>query len=904
MRKNILRILSFTLTAMVMITSVPMTGFASQPIKNDVVVNTGSEDMIVYMAENSDEDISQDIDVANSEGSNNVTDSESVSSNETNITDSNSVSSNETNITDSESVSMNETNVVQSLLDASYVIEGGDYTYEDGMENDSDFKELFTAVYNDKCFEERGGRFYTGEQIVSLKGKKGANVKAIKKSTGNEVSLQEVTDSAEFAVTGIPAEFSDAYSWRHNSDGRYNYTDNNLFLDTADDLKNRKLFAWEYEKGSDGIYRRVSVQEIKQYSLDGYIEEQTTVSGKVVVDISKLKNKTNPIAIIAFMYDAGKDSDWNSLENWFHYDDDYQDAEDGQWKYYSRVFATVKYIEKESKRYALYFGDGYEGNGVKKYYNDEIYSKDLMGTFSMAPYIYLRDDEKNTVTIFGISPAKDDSEYSSIQGRISLGNYKEFRYADDLSDYVMDDWSIPAKWTDQTTSKTYDVRLATAQYGTKYPSMTGTLTLEEGVGFPEDCSDLFHLNGPMEGIVIGGKTGTVGSNITNMSGMFWGNEINNNAEKPGNLLGRLDIKAFDTSNVTNMSRMFYGQRLGEPLDVSTLNTSKVTDFSYMFYQLYAGNPDVSNFDTSSAVDMSYMFGGVGYSGSKVSHNAPAVAHGTFTELNVSGFDFSKVKSMRGMFSNNAGLTKIVLPKEPKTGVVEDMSELFMSCSSLSDGSIENLEKLDTSGCTDMAVMFGCDAHTKLIETRMNDKGEVIRETEHKFGNSLSRGPAFTKLDLSNFNTSKVKDMSGMFDLPNCKTIIFGDGFDVSGVELMQGMFTLNIMDELDISSFNTASLMNASAMFNMPVVRKLTLGKFDLSHIESVYSSSRMFGCKTLDELDLSEAIFGSNKYALCSDSIAYNNEGSIESGSLSLKCIRLPANLPEFISQPDLPAV
>ena len=801
----------------------------------------------------------------------------------------------------------------KAAIEAVYIVEGGAYTYDADMTDTRDHKELFSAIYNDRQTELFGGRYYTGEQVVSLTGKSGSGAVIKRKSDNAAVNASAVTGAVEYTVTALPWELADDFSY---TAGDLNYEQRTV---SANDLTGKKLYAWEYEKRDDGLYERVSVQEITDYQLNARSGDSWDVSGSVVIDYSKLKNKNNPVAVIAFLYDATKDSDFKDiLKQTVFYD-----STDNNGNYYSPIFAALCYSDtdyvKGSDRYRLYEHDPdneYLNTGSRRYYDDEIYSADRMGTFSMAPYVYLRDDTGRTVTLF---TTQVNNGYGLIYNRIYRTlKTDEFRFASDLSHYTVSNWTIPAKWTDMTTGKEYNVKLASAGKddeggdGRIYPyMMTGTLTVSEGVGFPDDCSYLFVMNGGLEGIVIEGSAKSVGGNITNMEGMFWGNEVNNNAEKPGSILGRLDIKALNTENVTNMSRMFYGQRLSEPLDVSTLNTSKVVDFSYMFYQLYSGypavNPDVSGLDTSSATDMSYMFAGVGYVGSKVSKNAPAAAHGTFTELDVSNFDFTNVKSIRGMFSNNDKLSKIILPSAPKTGGVEDMSELFMSCSSLADGSIVNLDKLDTSGCTDMAVMFGCDVREKLIETRVNDNSVVIRTTPHKYGYSLSRGPAFTSLDLSSFNTSKVRDMSGMFDLPYCTGITFGDDFDVSKVELMQGMFTLPSMRKLDISGFNTGSLMNASYMFkDMPALTELKPGSLDLTHIESMYSAERMFdGCLTLKELDMSSVKFGDNKNALGKDSLVYLNEwnnNAAESGCCGLTTLKLPAALPAFAESPDLP--
>ena len=141
------------------------------------------------------------------------------------------------------------------------------------------------------------------------------------------------------------------------------------------------------------------------------------------------------------------------------------------------------------------------------------------------------------------------------------------------------------------------------------------------------------------------------SSVTSMSSMF--QVCSDDAFNP-------DVSAWDTSNVTDMQHMFYhcsGDAFNP--DVSAWNVSSVTNVNEMFYHCSGGafNPDVSAWDTSSVTDMygvfndcsgaafnpdvsswitsgvtsmSYMFSGCSGSG--------------FTELDVSGWDFSNITS--------------------------------------------------------------------------------------------------------------------------------------------------------------------------------------------------------------------------------------------------------------------
>jgi putative uncharacterized protein (fragment) len=74
----------------------------------------------------------------------------------------------------------------------------------------------------------------------------------------------------------------------------------------------------------------------------------------------------------------------------------------------------------------------------------------------------------------------------------------------------------------------------------------------------------------------------------------------------------------------------------------------------------------------------------------------------------------------------------------------------------------------------------------------------------------------SNLDLSNFNTSKVKDMKSMFGgLRNLEELNLSN-FDTSNVENMSHMFSnTEKLRILDISNFNTSKVTDFSTMFGI-----------------------------------------------------------------------------------------
>ena len=87
------------------------------------------------------------------------------------------------------------------------------------------------------------------------------------------------------------------------------------------------------------------------------------------------------------------------------------------------------------------------------------------------------------------------------------------------------------------------------------------------------------------------------SNVTNMSGMFWGCE---------GLKSVGDISKWDVSSVTNMHRMFcdccsLNQNLSE------WDVSNVTDMSFMFFDCESFNQDISGWNVSNVRNNDFMF---------------------------------------------------------------------------------------------------------------------------------------------------------------------------------------------------------------------------------------------------------------------------------------------------------
>ena len=125
----------------------------------------------------------------------------------------------------------------------------------------------------------------------------------------------------------------------------------------------------------------------------------------------------------------------------------------------------------------------------------------------------------------------------------------------------------------------------------------------------------------------------------------------------------------------------------------------------------------------------------------------------------------------------------------------------------------------------------------------------------------------TTLNLSNFNTSQVTNMAGMFGFMASLTSLNLINFDTSQVTNMAAMFSnIVLLTTLDLSNFNTSKVTNMSNMFNnMASLTTLDLSSFDTSNVTDMrYMLSSMRNLTTLDlsNFDTSQVAYMNNMFS------------------------------------------
>ena len=316
----------------------------------------------------------------------------------------------------------------------------------------------------------------------------------------------------------------------------------------------------------------------------------------------------------------------------------------------------------------------------------------------------------------------------------------------------------------------------------------------------------------------------------------------------------LDLSGFDTSLVVDMSSMFAETLIGiDSLDLSTFNTKNVKNMESMFASLsfynvngHTQNINLSSFDTRNLENMNFMFADL--AGLRV--------------IDLTSFYTPSLKQMKGTFTNCFSLKTLKIPNIITEKVV-DMSRLFYG---VKPDPI-NLSRFDTSKVEDFSYLFynstiGEDSQMPAWDT------SSARNMQSMFASS-----GFSVLDISNFDTSNVTNMSGMFDgMLILKELRIGSKFNTTNVTNMERMFyDLPKMTELDLSSanFNTSKVENFDLIFAL----------------DNAYTTSKLQKIYVKQDFDITEA----KKYAPTTEQPNVNkdlfhNQKALRGGNGSFK--------------------
>ena len=167
--------------------------------------------------------------------------------------------------------------------------------------------------------------------------------------------------------------------------------------------------------------------------------------------------------------------------------------------------------------------------------------------------------------------------------------------------------------------------------------------------------------------------------------------------------------------------------------------------------------------------------------------------------------------------------------------------MFDRCSALTSLDLTNF---NTAKVTDMSFMFfGCSALTSLDLTKFNTAKVV------NMGFMFYDCSALTSLDLTNFNTANVDFMDNMFNGCSALKSLDLTNFNTAKVENMYNMFNgCSALESLDLTNFNTAKVTYMNNMFEgcSALTTIYASDKFDTDNVK--YGLDMFTGCESLKD--------------------------------------------------------
>ena len=159
----------------------------------------------------------------------------------------------------------------------------------------------------------------------------------------------------------------------------------------------------------------------------------------------------------------------------------------------------------------------------------------------------------------------------------------------------------------------------------------------------------------------------------------------------------------------------------------------------------------------------------------------------------------------------------------------------------------DLSNFDTSQVTNMSNMF--DGMKKLTSLNLSSF-DTSQVTNMRF--MFFHASNLTSLNLSNFDTSRVTDMQYMFSYASNLTSLNLSNFDTSRVTDMQYMFSYaSNLTSLNLSNFDTSKVINMRYMFyGMSNLAILNLSSFDTSKVTNM--NAMFYDVHSLITLNLS----------------------------------------------------
>ena len=378
------------------------------------------------------------------------------------------------------------------------------------------------------------------------------------------------------------------------------------------------------------------------------------------------------------------------------------------------------------------------------------------------------------------------------------------------------------------------------------------------------------------------------ANVTNMSHMFAETKLTDysyilgrEAFNTGNVadmsymfasaseVSSLNLRSFDVSSLTNVAYMFAGASNLDNVDFPDEFITNVTDASGLFKGTAFTTLNLTEFNTSNATNMSYMFADmtnlttIEVSDTFNTDNVSVInSENMFLNtLNIIGFagtkyDSSHVDKYYAVVDGSVDSTGTVRKGYFTTGtytIYPNWYEGTENKSSISEIHITKYPESAPTGADDEWVMKGGLQGYRVgdivyIYINKDKRAYMAEDSEGLFSDFKN----VTVLDgLDNLITTKVNNMSSMFEGLESLVSIDLTSFDTSTVSNMKSMFKgMKSLTTLDITNFDTSKVTDMSHMFEDVE----SLSSLDLTRVVTgeVRDMSYMFkGMKNISSLEL-----------------------------------------------------
>ena len=326
----------------------------------------------------------------------------------------------------------------------------------------------------------------------------------------------------------------------------------------------------------------------------------------------------------------------------------------------------------------------------------------------------------------------------------------------------------------------------------------------------------------------------------------------------------IDLSQFSFIDVEDMSSMFYNcSKLETIIFPTNESPNKAEKLNDMFsYSAKLTSIDLSHFSLVNAKDMGYIFKGckqLKYVKFRENEKAEKIENlsdmfadcSSLTSIDLTYFNFKKLKNTQYMFNRCTNLTTVILPTDEKATSLQICKSMFYGCSQLR--SID-LSKFSFVNVGDLSSLFQNCAN---LETVIFPQDEIASNVQ-EFGHMFSGCEKLTYIDLSNIDFKNAKRLSYMF---NGCTLLNNVNLPTSAkankVEYYQGMFlNCESITSIDLSNFSFTNAKDITSMFlYCSSLETLILPREEVvTHIEDL---SYMFAiCLNLKSIDLSGISF------------------------------------------------